>query len=250
MDDLKTELEHNYLAFRDRLKLKILENYDKLSAHKEKFQENYIRLSSLEAWKAFIVEQYLPGESLEFFIETQNDVLLSHFLANIGSWRPALQSLRSSLDNILFFSYYKDHSIEYLLWVKGKHKIPISDYIAYLDKHPIFQSISVNLSALPLLKTEYSKLSSAVHSSSVSFRMTSAPETYPALMVPEEAKLNQWCSRERNVLKIINLILLPLFKDFLSGTQLPDLRKAISFCISANMNNDIQNELGIRLFAL
>jgi hypothetical protein len=166
MLSLQRELNENFKVFQAGLKEKFSESYSGLEIHENEYFLSYKRLSTLEAWRAFVIEQVVSPDSLVFFIEAQNDALLSHTFARIGSWRSALQSLRCAIENVLNCLYYKDHSVELKLWHLGKHKMPISDYVNYIEKHPKFTTIDQNVCGISLLKKEYSTLSKAVHGSS------------------------------------------------------------------------------------
>jgi hypothetical protein len=244
---LKAEVLNNFLTFATDLRDSFSKNYDVLDVKKDIFLGSYERLSSLQAWRAFILEKEVSKNSLDFFIEAQNDALLSHCFARIGSWRGALKSLRSSIDNILFFYYYKDHPIEYRLWEIGKHQLPISEYVSYLYHHPDFIKLPDKITGVETLKAEYSTLSKAVHGSSKLFRMTHNG-TFPTLMAPELPLLNQWVTREKECVRFINLTLITAFKDHLQGAKMRDLRKSISFAVPQSLHTEINTKMGVRLF--
>lgn len=250
MKNLKEELQVNFTSFSQALKNKFNEAFDRLEPNNQNYLKSYERLSSLEAWRAYVLENTISRLSLSFFLEAQNDALLSHTFSRIGSWRASLQSLRSVIENTLFCLYYKDHPVEYELWEAGKYQLPISDYIGYISKHPRFYPIDDNVTGVALLKKEYSTLSKAVHGSSISFRMTNIEEHFPALMLTEVPKLNQWITRGKKVMQIVNQILLSMFSEKLQGAKLRNLRKSISFAIPQNVFDQIRNQFGIRLFEL
>lgn len=247
MISLKQELYENFKVFQDKLKGQFLDSYSILESHEDEYSSSYVRLSSLEAWRAFVLEQVVSPGSLVFFLEAQNDALLSHTFARIGAWRSALQSLRCAIENVLFCLYYKDHSVELELWNLGKHKIPISDFVNYLEKHPNFNSIDPEISGISLLKKEYSTLSKAVHGSSINFRMTHS-NSFPALMIPDDSKLNQWLARENRAIQVINQILITTYAKNLQGAKVRNLRKSISFAVPEGMHGSYRNIFGIRLF--
>ncbi len=249
MKNLNDELEANYVPFNSELKDMFNNAFDTLESNNNFYIESYKRLSSFEAWKAYVLENKISSQSLSFYLEAQNDALLSYAFARIGSWRSALQCLRSVIENTLFFLYYKDHSVEYELWELGKHKLPISEYVKYISNHPKMCSLDDNLSGLALLKSEHSTLSKAVHASSINFRMTNN-SPFPALMQPDVIKLNQWQSREKKVVLIINLILIAMYFDDLEGAKLRSLRKSISFAIPIRLHEQIRNQYNIQLFEL
>lgn len=248
MKTLLEEIEVNFSNFSEGLEGKVSDAFAGLKSQRKIYQGSYERISSLESWRAYMFEITIHGSSLDFFLEAQNDALLSHTFARIGSWRAALQSLRSMIENLLFCLYYKDHPVEFQLWVTGKHQLPISDHIAYLLKHPRFFAVDENISGIALLKKEYPILSKAVHASSKSFRMTKTSETFPVLMYPEASELNKWVSRERSAIQIVNQILLTFFREELMGAKQRNLRKSISLSIPKALVPEIREKLGVRLF--
>jgi len=250
MKNLKEELRHNFLNFQDKLKKSYKDSFEILEKHEEKYLDSYERIASLESWRAYLIEQEVDENSSNFFTEAQNDALLSHTLARIGSWRSALHALRSAIENVLFCLYYKDHPVEYRLWEKGKDRIPILDFISYLDRHPNYADFDGDVTGLSLLKKEYPTLSKAVHGSSSVFRMTDKTDSFPSLMIPELSKLNQWSTREKKAIQLINQLLLTMFADCLQGTKLRNLRKSVSFSVPDNLKNRIKAHLNIRLFTL
>ncbi|MBU1207619.1 MAG: hypothetical protein KKH04_11925 [Proteobacteria bacterium] len=250
MKNLIDELEANYSSFNGELKTRFTQAYVALESNNSLYLESYKRLSSLEAWKAYVLENKIHISSLCFFIEAQNDALLSHSLAKIGSWRPSLQSLRSAIENTLFCLYYKDHPVEYELWEAGKNQLPISDYVNYISKHPKYNSIDDNLSGIALLKREYSTLSRAVHATSIRFRMTQIDQFFPVIMLPDISKMNQWLTREEKAIQAINQILITMYFDDLQGAKLRNLRKAISFAIPRNLYEQYRTQFNIRFYEL
>ncbi|RJQ67306.1 MAG: hypothetical protein C4519_24225 [Desulfobacteraceae bacterium] len=250
MKTLEKELEKSFDLFSSDLHSSFSVSFKSLEGNKSIYLASYNRLSSLEAWRAYVLEGTISPESLDFFIEAQNDALLSHAFARIGSWRAALKSLRSAVENVLFGLFYKDHPVEYMLWEKGKSQLPISEYRSYLERHPLYDSIPDELSGIALLKKEYATLSKAVHGSSTKFRMTTAPYKFPSLMVPEKPKLGQWATREKETLQMINQLMVSMFYEKIQGAKLRDLRKSISFSIPKKLHAKIRSTFGISLFTL
>ena len=246
MKTLRSQLATNSTLFSTKLRESFSESFDALDSHAA-FELSYIRLSSLEAWSGFLLENKLNKKSLDFFKEAQNDALFSHCLARIGAWRTALQCLRGTLENISFCLYYMDHSVEYRLWEKGKHSLPISDYLHYICRHPDITDHPARVSGLGLLKQEYSTLSKAVHSSSAKFRMT-ADGSFPSLMLADVPRLNKWAYREKRVLQLINQLLMCVFAEDLAGARLRNLRKSISCAVPESLHSEIKSSLGIRLY--
>jgi hypothetical protein len=208
------------------------------------FLTSYRRLVSLQAWRAFL-QSRISASSLAFFLEAQNDALVSHVFANLGSWRAALKSLRSCIENVAFCLYYKDHPVEFQLWETGKHKPPISDYLNYLEHHP--QRVTVaSVDPIPHLQTEYSTLSKAVHASAKSFRMTKDVKT-TQLWNEAKASLGQWQTREGAVLANLNLLLLAHFRDQIGGAAEPGLRESIGLAVAPTLFPDIKTNLNVVL---
>jgi hypothetical protein len=247
MKNLKKEIEVNFDAFDAGLKSTFTKAYDDLAVNKENFLDSYQRRASLQAWKAYVLEQTTTNDSLNFFIEAQNDAILSHCFAKFGSWRASLQSLRSALENILFYLYYKDHNVELSLWQKGKHSLPILDYITYVEHHPNFINVPAKTSGLEKLKIEYGTLSRSVHASSAKFRMTKA-DLFPAITLVDPVRLNQWLAREEEVLRLINQLLITMFVENVQGSKLRNLRKTISLSIPSVFYSSINEDLGVKLY--
>lgn len=249
MNKLREELTGSFDLFAKELRDSYVKNFDELDKNKKYYLESYERLTSLQAWRAYIIEVECNKFCLDFFIEAQNDMLLSHCFARIGSWRGALKSMRSAIDNILFFVYYKDHHIEYRLWELGKHQLPISEYMSYIYRHPDFIKKSDKITGVELLKAEYPTLSKAVHGSSKSFRMTK-DGNFPNLMASEIPLLNQWVAREKEVIKCVNLLLMAIFNHKLKGAAMRNLRKSISFSVPEGLHSLLLEEMEIRLFTV
>lgn len=248
MNTIKKEIESNFAEFKSELKHIYDTSSDQLTVHNNLYLQSYERIVSFQAWKAYVLEDITVDDSLNFFIEAQNDALLSHCLARIGSWRLALMALRSALENTLFYLYYKDHNVELSLWQLGKHNMHIADYETYIERHPKFVKIDAKTSGIEILKKEYNILSKAVHASSVKFRMTDE-DYFPALTLPDLPHLNQWIAREKETLKLINQLMITMFNDHIQGAKLQNLRKTISLTIPKCLHLDIKKELDVRLYS-
>src|SRR5204862_7086402 len=137
-----------------------------LDAHRDAFLSSYSRIASMNAWRSDMLETIVSASSLEFFAEALNDVLISHVFARFGSWRSALMSLRSCIENTCYCLYYKDHPVELRLWESGKHRPPFAEIHGYLASHPDIEPLgSSPVTGLANLKSEYGTLSRAVHAS-------------------------------------------------------------------------------------
>jgi hypothetical protein len=74
------------------------------------------------------------------------------------------------------------------------------------------------------------------------------PNIFPALMIPDFQKLNQWSVRETRSIQLINQILMTIYREDLQGAKVRNLRKSISFAVPAGMHDSFRKTLGIRLF--
>ena len=182
---------------------------------------------------------------MSFFLEAQNDGLVSHVFARIGAWRSALKSLRSCLENVAFCLYFKDHAVELALWKLGKYKPGFASTVEYLKRHPALIGINQSISGIDMFEREYATLSRAVHGA-VSFQMT-AEKGSTSLWTSEVKSLGKWRTREGLVLQSVNLLLATMFREHLQGAQRPNLRNAISFAVSPAKIPDIKSTLGIAL---
>lgn len=219
---------------------------DALSSSHQQYLESYRRLASLQAWKSILLENRITRDSLGFFLEAQNDGLVSHVFAALGSWRSALKSLRSCIENVCLCLYYMDHPIELELWHQGKHSLNFAAIMEYLGRHPALNSVRQSVNGLEILKKEYTILSRAVHGSAVGFRM-SADDIGVRLWLSDQASLGAWATREAHTLCGINLVLLATFRNDLQGARLMDLRRAVSLAIPGSKHKDIKQFLKITL---
>lgn len=240
------ELEANYDAFCSASNTERQTAVSTLERRRADYRESYFRIVSLQAWRADVLEPRISRDSLSFFLEAQNDALISHSLAKMGSWRQALQALRSAIENVLLCAYYMDHPVELMLWGTGKHRVPFSELIEYFSRHPKMQGLPASITGIGIVKTEYGTLSRAVHASAQTFRMTQGAHT-TQLWISDEQKLGPWLTREKAAITAINLVMLTLFRDLLQGAALPGTRKAISLAIPRSKHHDIKNHLKVRL---
>jgi hypothetical protein len=240
------EIKHNYIVFQEDWQQNLSHRISELPNRIARFERSYIRLTTIQAWRASIIEQQLKRGSIGFYAEAQNDALISHVQASLGSWRIALKSLRSCIENILLCLYYKDHEVELKLWEMGKFRIGASETIQYFQKHPFIIGIPDDLTGLSLITQQYKKLSEAVHASSVHFRMT---EDGKALSLWESAGTheNMWETHEKKTIQGLNLLMLTIFKDHLQGTNLASLRQAVGFVIPAVKDSAIKSRLNITI---
>src|SRR5262249_46734910 len=123
MKELLRETEQNFETFSKSFVAKAEAAAQTLEAQRKKYLDSYRRIVTLNAWRTELLEKTISPESLAFFLESQNDALTSHVFSRFGSWRSALKSLRSCIENVLFCLFYKDHPIELQLWHKGRHRL-------------------------------------------------------------------------------------------------------------------------------
>jgi len=190
------------------------------------YAASYLRITSIQAWRASIITSKLDEGSSAFFFEAQNDLLVSHCMAQCGSFRQALKSLRAAIENFYFSMYYKDHSIELQKWELGQHKLGFTELNSYFESHPLVAEHGTENTGLSSIKTEYSTLSKAVHGSAKSFRMTQNLVDIK-LWSDDVAGVGKWAARERAVINGMNQLLLHLFKDDLQGARQLGLRELI-----------------------
>lgn len=240
------EIKNNYATFQSGWLADLTARISDLPSRKTIFEQSYIRLTSLQAWRSIVIEPNLKPASAGFFVEAQNDALISHVQAALGSWRVALKALRSCLENTLLCLYYMDHAIELILWGQGTFRISVSEAINYFQKHPSIIVLPQSLTGLDLVTRQYKQLSKAVHASSVDFRMTEAG-TSPALWKTEKKHEGIWAAHERNTIQSINLLLLALFKDHLQGTRNGALREALGRAVPKTKDAAIKQKLKVAI---
>ena len=246
MKQLAREIEANFDAFSASWKTGLETVTQELDGEQDRYLKSYRRLVSLQAWRADLLESIISAESLGFFLEAQNDALVSHVFARCGSWRSALKSLRSSVENICFCLYYMDHPVELQLWESGKHKPGFTATKDYLLSHPRLANLDIAITGLQTVADEYSTLSRAVHASAKSFRMTDDAKT-TLLWSSEKPKLGAWETREGHTITALNMLLLSMFREHLQGARLPNLRKSVSFAVPVSKHKAIKDKLGITL---
>lgn len=247
MPSFEDEIANNFSNFKAKWQTELSTVQSALATSEAIYLKSYQRLTSLNAWRELLLENELPSEAHNFFCESQNDAVSSHVFAYLGSWRAALQFLRSCIENVFFCEYYKDHPIELRLWAHGRHQLGFNEMMNYFYKHPDIEGISNNLTGLQLIQREYSVLSRAVHSSATSFRMT-VPNGKTNLWTSEVRRLQAWSTREYQTITGINLFLMSIHRDKLQGAKLPGLRKAIGPTIgSTALRKAIRNGIAVNL---
>jgi hypothetical protein len=243
----KAELEANFESFSVAWKGELPKVISSLGKHRDEFLKSYSRIASINAWRNVILETRISEASLEFFSEALNDAVTSHVFAQFGTWRSALMSLRSCIENVSYCLFYMDHPVELRLWGAGRHRPGFSETLDYLEHHPDVAPLGNSpVTGLASLKEEYSTLSRAVHASAKGFRMSSnGPGT--VLWKPDAASLALWRTREQHTLVALNLLLTAIFRDLLAGTQQPSLRKALGGVIPTSMHAKVKTELKVTI---
>lgn len=245
MTPLEQEIENNYKRFFVDWTAQAQKNWAKLGG-KEQFVKSYRRLSCFNALQHTLIIPNFSAASAAFFLEAQNDALVSHVNANLGSWRTALQSLRSCIENVLSAIYYSEHPVELELWAKGEFRIWFQDLHRYMSRHPHLSNLSVSVSGLADLKSEYEILSKAVHASAVDFRMTDGASKV-LLWNTEESKLGAWATREKRVVEAVCSLIICLHPLELQGAKNSQLRGALSFVVRPGRRTAFRNQLGVSI---
>lgn len=208
--------------------------------------ESYARVAVINALKVDLVDTHFSKDAAQFFFEAHNDALLSHVNASFGSWRPALQSLRSYMENTMSAIYYKDHPVELEKWKSGDFSIQPRELREYIATHPRLSNISAELNLKSLLDKEYGELSKAVHGSSSLFRMTSH-DGKTNIANPSLAELGKWSTRERSAVNLCTLMLVCVLSDYLEGAKLPNLRDVMGIAMSTSSRTAARKHLGVNI---
>jgi hypothetical protein len=239
------EVEANFRAFDVKWPESAADVRRSLERSINRYLDSYQLVTSLQAWRALLLENVMTAECVAFFLEAQNDALHGHVMSRMGVWRSALQALRSCMENSLTSLFYMDHAVELRLWDAGKHRLAFSELGSYFTSHPDMQDVPAAINGLSVLRSEYGTLSRAVHASAASFRM--AENGKPELWSDDKARLGAWLTRQRLTISSINLVLLCLFRTHLQGTRLPALREAISRVVPKGKHAIVKRHLKISL---
>ncbi len=243
---LQAEIRKNFSKFEAQWPTDLAAASAALEASKEAFAKSYIRITSIQAWRTSVIAGSVDEDSLAFFFEAQNDFLISHCLARSGSFRQALKSLRSAIENVFFSMYYKDHPVELEKWRDGRHKLGFTELSNYFESHPALNGKDKNETGLALIGGEYATLSKAVHGSAKGFRMTKNLIDIQ-LWSGDIPSVGRWASREKAVISGINLLLLHLFRDELQGVKHRNLRETLGLVLPKSAHSSIKNNLGVKL---
>ena len=252
MQLLLSEVDNNAQIFSERFPKEITHSCELGLENVEGFRASYRRVVSLQSWRAGVFEQLTSTSASSLFLEAQNDALLSLVLAHMAMWRPALQSLRSCIENVLNTCYYVDHPIEFQLWEIGNHRNDFSQLATYFSKHPNVVKYEHSSQRRPdmmaHIRSEYADLSKAVHASAKSFHMTRGGEI--KITNTSNPDYNQWVKRHSETLCWLNFLLIVLNENILTGAQNAAIRQSTSLAIPARYHNAISEHLGVHLFLL
>ncbi|MCA2013490.1 hypothetical protein LCM17_18510 [Cereibacter sphaeroides] len=247
MAKVRPEIQANYLAFSKNTSATISKNISDFEGN-SKLAESYARVASINALKVDIVEPHFPSGAAQFFFEAHNDALISHVNASYGSWRSALQALRSFMENTMAAIFYLDHPIEYMKWSAGNFKLSPREMRDYISEHPKLSMLADELCLKAALDEEYATLSKAVHGSSSLFRMTTG-DGKTNIANPSLADLGKWSARERSAVDICMTSLVAVTSDYLDGAKMSNLRAALSVAIQKKSRSALKKHLDVTIHA-
>lgn len=231
MDESARRVEANYLAFSNKVSETIGSNIAGFRGNRM-LLDSYARIAALNAIKVDIVDPNFPSGAAQFFYEAHNDALLSHVNASFGSWRPALQSLRSFMENTLSAIFFLDHPVEFEKWSNGDFLTSPRGMREYLAEHPRICRMAKEVGLKGALDREYGTLSKAVHASNSLFRMTTSDGAVN-IANPSLAELGKWSARERSAVDICVTALLGVLSDHIEGAKMQNLRAIMGVAVSS-----------------
>jgi len=246
---MEKELASNFQAFSKQWPADMLSVFDALASESSQFESSYIRLCCIQAWREMLLNDGIGGPVISFLTEAQNDLLMSHCLARVGSFRSSLKSLRACVENFYFFAYHKDHPIELTRWLAGDHRMSFTDLHGYFEVHPDLKGFSVAVESLVSFKKEYSTLSKAVHGSNVAFQMTAQSETIN-LWNADAASVGKWRAREKAVVVAMVSTLATLYRAKLQGASQLGVRQVMRLALPPSVQTKIKSQLSINLPAV
>lgn len=206
----------------------------------------YARLTTLQSWRSFVLDQHISKEALGFFAEAQNDGITSSILITSGLWRSSLKSLRSLIENLIQSVYFMDHPVEYRRWSDGKLRLTFSDLFKYLAEHPDICDLDAGLNPVTDLKSHYGHLSNVVHSSSLEFRMTDDIDEL-VLWKTSAVDIGKWATTHKRVLQCANLLYLALFNTHLKGAANKGLRESLAIVLAKSKDALVKSEMGVNI---
>ncbi|RAZ79808.1 hypothetical protein [Mesorhizobium atlanticum] len=241
------EIKANAQQFRNGLGGKLTANLlTVIGSSSAKLDDAYSRLTTLQAWRSFVLEEKISAGALGFFSEAQNDGLTSSVLISVGMWRPAMKSLRSLIENTIQSLFFMDHPVEYRQWDQGKYRPTFKELFDYFAEHPEICNLPESLKSPATLRSHYSHLSNVVHSSAREFRMTNEIEKSNLWKTSADG-VGKWAATQKNVLRDVNLLMLPLFHERLQGAANKGLREALSLAIPASKDALIKSAFSVKV---
>jgi hypothetical protein len=241
------EVLANAAAFRGALPEHFRQNLEATTASASaRLDDAYLRLTSLQAWRTYVLESRIPASAMGFYSEAQNDGLTSLVLVAAGLWRPALKSQRSLIENVVHCFYYADHPVEYIRWERGDYRPTFKSLFDYFDAHPSLLRARPVIDPVTDLRKHYSALSDAVHSSSKGLRMTD-DVLISNIWKTDIASLGKWSSMQKVVLRDVNLLITALMNDSAQGAGAKGLREALASVIPKGKDAALRAPLGVRI---
>jgi len=163
-------------------------------------------LQILAHWSKSLETIYQDNHALPFVREAQ--VSAQDFISvyTLSLYKNSAASMRTVFESILYFSYFKDHSVELKSVTRDKFHLSRSQIIKYHEKHTEnFSSIYKKTSLDSILDNMYSDVSNIVHSSQ--------PGIWHQHAVLGEKRYNSAIAKETaqlfvQTIRVINLLLL------------------------------------------
>jgi hypothetical protein len=129
------------------------------------FNELELGLTRIAQWAKQLETIYIDNKALSFIKEAQVSAQDLCCLVSLGFYKCSASSIRTILESVLYFSYFKDHPVELdsLLEVDGYY-ITKEDVISYNLQHTKhFKSRFDKLALRSDLNKIYSEISAIVH---------------------------------------------------------------------------------------
>lgn len=241
------EVASNAEAFRQNFPAAIARNIQEIVARDSGLLDDaYSRLTTLQSWRSFVLDQHVSKEALGFFAEAQNDGITSSILITSGLWRSSLKSLRSLIENLIQSAYFMDHPVEYRRWSEGKFRPTFSELFKYLSEHPDICKLPESLNPVADLKAHYRHLSNVVHSSSLEFRMTDDVDEL-VLWKTSAGDVGRWSTTHKRVLRAANLLYLALFSERLQGAANKGLRESLAVVLPAALDEQVKQIMSVNI---
>lgn len=245
---LRDEIVGNFKTFESDWSAELLTAKASLEPSLSKFEQSYLRISSIQAWRVSVILGNGCEGAEAFFFEAQNDLLTSHCLARCGSFRQALKALRSAIENTFFSLFYMDHPVELEKWELGRHRLGFTELCTYFESHPAIHGRPLALACIEAIKGEYGTLSKAVHGSAKIFRMTQNL-TEIRLWGNDLPAVGKWATREKAVILNLNMLMLHIFSSQLQGTNNRNLRESVGLVVPKNQWLELKSTIKITLIA-